>query len=141
MRISSTRCKKHLAMLWFIGSGFIFVIVLLQTIFGRYEEKATEAWAWFLPTIMPTLLLIIGVLVMDTLERGEKKQTVDRFIFWLSFSISLIYLIVVALTIFMQPFSNSSALELMKQSNLWLGPFQGLVSASLGAFYTTQRGN
>ncbi len=32
-----------------------------------------------------------------------------------------------------------SLLELMKLSNLWLAPFQGLVTASLGAFFVSKK--
>jgi hypothetical protein len=31
-------------------------------------------------------------------------------------------------------------LNLMTQSNLWLGPFQGLVTASIGAFFVKRSG-
>ena len=135
MRISWAKSKRCLAALWFTGAGIIFLILLFQTILGRYEENINEAWGWFLPTIMPTLSLVIGVLVMDAVGKGVKIRTVDRFFFRLSFILSLAYLVVVSITIFMQPFSTLSAVELMKQSNLWLGPFQGLVSGSLGAFF------
>ena len=64
-----------------------------------------------------------------------KKKSADRFVFRLSFALSLTYLVVAALTVLMQPFAAVPPLELMKQSNLWLGPFQGLVAASLGAFF------
>jgi len=135
MRISWAKCKRLLATLWFTGSGVIFFIVSFQTILGRYGENANEAWGWLLPTVMPTLSLIIGVMVMDALGRGTKIKTVDRFIFTLAFGLSVVYLLMVVLMILMQPFSSLSPLELMKQSNLWLGPFQGLVSALLGAFF------
>ncbi len=136
MLTSWTKCKRNLAVLWFTGSGVIFFILLFQTIFQRYEGRVSEVWEWFLPTIMPTLSLIVGVLVMDALGKKAKKQTVDRFVFKLSFSLSFVYLVVVALTILMPPFPKAlPTLELMQQSNLWLGPFQGLVTASLGAFF------
>ncbi|TVQ19365.1 MAG: hypothetical protein EA361_00815 [Bacteroidetes bacterium] len=135
MQISWEKSKRRLAVLWFSGAGFVFAIMLFQTILGRYGVDSSDAWGWYLPTIMPTLSLIIGVLVMDAVGKGLKIQTVDRFFFRLSFSLSLTYLFVVSLTILMQPFSPLSAVELMTQSNFWLGPFQGLVSASLGAFF------
>lgn len=135
MRVSWLKSKRSLATLWFTGAGIIFFIMLLQTILGRYETNAEQAWGWFSTTILPTLSLIIGVLVRDTMGNEPRIQTVDRFLFRLSFSLSLAYLIVVLSTILMQPFSTISIFELMKQSNLWLGPFQGLVTASLGAFF------
>jgi hypothetical protein len=40
-----------------------------------------------------------------------------------------------ALPIFLQPFSTLDPVALLKQSSLWLGPLQGLVSAALAAFF------
>lgn len=129
------KCKKRIAILWFFCAGTLFFIVLLQTILGRYGTQANEAWGWLLPTVMPTLSLIVGVLVAETLGKVAQKKYVDRFIFRLTFGLSAVYFCVVALTILLQPFTSLPSLELMKQSNLWLGPLQGLVSASLGVFF------
>ena len=139
MLVDMAKCKKKLAILWLSGTGMMFLIFLFQTIFGRYGEKAEEAWQWLLPTFMPTLSLIVGVLVVDALSKETKRKNVDRFIFRLSFALSTAYILLVAITIFLQPFASLSAIELMKQSNLWLGPFQGLVSASIGVFFVKGR--
>lgn len=139
MNILWIKAKKYLAVLWFIGGGMIFFIMLIQTILGKYEEHSEQAWGWFLPTIIPTLSLIIGVFVMDNTNKEDHMQTCNRFLFRLSFILSFMYLIVVFLTIAMQPFSAFSSIELMKKSSLWLGPFQGLVSASLGAFFIQKK--
>ena len=128
-------CKRRLATLWFLASGFLFLVVTTQTIFGKYGDQATDAWGWLLPTILPTLSLILGVLVMDARGKVVREQEVDRFLFDLTVGLSAVYLLMVALTIFVQPLVSTGAIALMKQSKLWLGPFQGLVSGSMGAFF------
>lgn len=135
MKVSMKKCKKKLAVLWFSGASILLAIFILQTNFGHYGDKAKEAWSWLLPSILPTLSLIIIVLVMDTLGKGVKTENVDRFMFRLSFYLSFAYLSIIFLIILTQPFASMTPLELMNQSNIYLGPFQGLVSASLGAFY------
>jgi hypothetical protein len=72
---------------------------------------------------------------------SEDEDTIDRFVFWFTFILSGSYLIMVALPILLQPFAPAAPLETMKQSNLWLGPFQGLVSASIGAFFVRGKRN
>ena len=84
---------------------------------------------------MPTLSLIIGVLVLDTTSTGGTDKKVELFIYRLAFGLSTFYLVLVALTPLVQPFTGLSPLELMKRSNLWLGPLQGLVAAVLAAFF------
>jgi hypothetical protein len=135
MKVSLRKCKKQIAILWFAGAGVVFFLVLFQTLFGHYGAKADDAWSWFLPTVMPTLSLIVGVLVSDAIGKQKRDKVVDRFFYRLSFILSLSYLILVAFTILMQPFSSLYPLQFLKQSHLWLGPFQGLVTASLGAFF------
>ena len=141
MKVSLRKCRKQLATLWFAGSGVLFLIVLFQTFLGRYAGRVNDAWGWFLPTVMPTLSLIIGILVSEALGKQSGKKVGDRFVYRLSFVLSLSYLIVVSLTIFMQPFSSLQPIQLLNQSQLWLGPFQGLVTASLGAFFVRAEGS
>lgn len=140
MRVSMTGSKKRLATIWFIGGGLLFLLLLMQTIFGRYGDRAREAWAWLLPTIVPTLSMITaGVVVSGPLGKSLETKTVDQFAFRLSLVLSICYIITVSLTILLSPFSEFPSLELMKLSNLWLGPFQGLVSAALAIFFVSTK--
>jgi hypothetical protein len=136
MQVSMARCKRRLGALWFGWSGLLFVLLTLQTVFGRYGSNADEAWGWLLPGLLPTLSVIISVLVMDALGQSLKVKSVDSYFFWLTFSLCTFYLMMVTLTILLQPFAPLDPLTLVKQSNLWLGPLQGLVSAALVAFFT-----
>ena len=138
MKVSMIRCKKKLAILWFVSSGLLFFVVLFQSYFGAYREHISESWEWLLPTIVPTLSLILGVFVMDTVSHGMETRKVDSFFFRLTFGVSSTYLIVVALTILISPFlwvKTQDMVDHLQRSHLWLGPLQGLVSASIGAFF------
>jgi hypothetical protein len=129
-------CKRQLALIWFIGGGILFAIVLMQTLLERYGSAANQAWGWLLPSVLPTLSLIIGQLVFDAVQGGNRGRTVDRFLFRLTAMLSSVYLLAVLMVILMAPFLRESGpLQLMAESNVWLGPVQGLVSAALGAFF------
>ena len=138
-RISMDFSQKRLATLWFIGPGFLFFLLLLQTMRGVYGDKASEAWSWLLPTFMPTLLLIVGVLVNKARLQNAQDVTVDRFMYFISFYLSIAYFIAVILTFFLSQFSAQSPLTQLKLSNLYLTPIQGLVSLALGAFFVSQK--
>ena len=141
MQISRDKAKKYLAVLWFISAAVLFILLYLQTILGHYEQNIDKVWGWFLPNILPTLSLIVGVIVTDALAQTIKTEKIDRFVFLLAFGLSITYLIVVLFTIVLQPMSPLPPLDLMSLANLWLGPFQGLVSASLGAFFIQNQKN
>ena len=80
--------------------------------------------------------LPMGVLVLDQMGGGVKTRTADAFLYRLALSLSCAYLLLILLSILVQPFAPFPPLELMQQSNLWLGPLQGLVAGALGAFFT-----
>lgn len=129
------KCKKGLARVWFSGAGLVFVIVLLQSLFGRYAGHLADAWGWFLPAVMPTLSLMIGVFVADALAGGRPERYVDAFVYRLALGLSLGYFAVVLATLLLQPFTGVAPLELLGTSQLWLAPLQSLVTAVLGAFF------
>ena len=129
------RCKRRLATVWFALGGVIFLLLVIQTVMGYYGQRATDAWGWFLPNVMPTLSLIVGVLVLDQMGGGVKTRTADAFLYRLALGLSCAYLLLILLSILVQPFAPLPPLELMQQSNLWLGPLQGLVAGTLGAFF------
>jgi hypothetical protein len=127
----------RLAIIWLAGGGFLFVILVGQSLTGYYEPRTEDAWGWFLPTVMPTLSLIVGALVADYRKAavaGQEQQAGP--LFWLGAGLSVFYLLLVALSILLQPLlAETSPLTLMQRSNLWLGPLQGLCVAALGFFF------
>ena len=134
--------KWALAAIWLVGAGVVFLLLVAQSLLGHYEPATAEVWGWFLPTVVPTLSLIIGVLVADR-RAGEGRpgggaQPAERRIFWLCAGMSALYLLLVALTVVIQPLLHATPLELMHRSNLWLGPLQGLTVAALGFFFRRQ---
>ena len=134
-----TKSKWVFASIWLGGAGLVFLILVVQSLVGRYGSQSEAAWAWYLPTVMPTLSLIIGVLVNDFRAgpTGAKVLPVSaKGLFWMGVGLSSFYLLLVAVTILVQPFlQDVSPIELMHRSNLWLGPLQGLTAGVLAAFF------
>jgi hypothetical protein len=112
--------------------------MILQSIIGRFTGVAQEMWAWFTPTVVPTLSLIIGVLA-STASEDDTGRTVKKFFYHASVGISLAYLIVLLLTMLLEPLSGTSNLAYFKFSNFWLSPMQGLVVAALGALFNSRK--
>lgn len=136
--IPMRQARRRLAVIWLAGGGVLFVIIVLQSIFGKFGDKVDEAFQWFLPAIVPTCSLILGVLLASALALSREVKLVDRFVYRLTAALSLAYLLMVSLSILMSPFSETPPLELMRQSNLWLGPLQGLVGGALGLFFVSK---
>lgn len=132
MKLPLKQSQQRLAVLWLTGSAALFALVFLQTTLGHFGDNASAAWSWLLPSILPTASLIITALLKTS---GAETKTVDRFLFWLAFLLSLFYLATVVMVLLLQPLTATAPTDALTHSNMYLGPFQGLVASSFGAFF------
>lgn len=159
MKVLMKKCKQKLGVLWLISAAVLLLILVLQIGFGMYPDteihtdseqspdsvqyidNVQEAWDWFIPKIGPILTLIISVWVIDALGKSDRKR-VDRFFFRITYAISASYLllILIVLTTFHWIFDDSTAIDLLKQSSLWLNFILTLVIATIGIFFVKSSG-
>ncbi len=133
-----TKAKNLLATLWSIWLVLMLFLMIAQTIGGNYNNKqgVFDAWGWWATTVLPVPSLIVTVLVTDALGQGIRKDTVSKFLFILTLTFSLVYILAATATIILSPFySRADPLGLMQLSHLWLGPLLGLVTALVGVFF------
>jgi len=133
--MSGKQAKNVLVIVWFVGSGLLFSVLILQSLFRFSPTEREAVWSLFLPSIVPTLTLIIGVLVTETLGQAQPQAWVMGPIFSLTLFLSALYLVAIGLPIFLSPFSDETPIALLRASQLWMVPLQGLTSAALGAFF------
>src|SRR5271165_847450 len=137
------RVRFRLTTVWLLGSLPILVIVVVQSLFGRaYGNHANDAWGWLLPTLMPTLGMIVGTHAYTARDPLASQAQVRRDFFAVALFLSIVYLFFVYLTILVQPFVTKSAenrIALMQTSNLYLGPLQGLVATALGVLFASKQ--
>lgn len=137
-RLGLEQARNSLAKIWFIGAGFVFSILVVQSILGKYEGSLQEVWAWFVPTVLPTLALMLGVIGATALTDDNDERTVKAFFFTLSKYLSMFYLVILITTIFLEPLSDTPGIKLYNLSNYWLGPVQGLVVAAISILFASQ---
>ena len=132
-----------LAGIWLFGAGLCFAVLVGQSQASIFGSDLGGVWGWFLPTVMPTLSLIVGALVAEyrktTAGSAEANKRAEVPVFWLGAALSAVYLVLLGLAIVMPAFQGETApLILMQRSNYWLGPLQGLCVAALGFFFQSQ---
>lgn len=138
--VSLDRARWRLAVLWFSLSGLVTLTLIVQSAAGKYSDVVQEVWSWALPTIMPTLSLILAVLGANALQPDGPGTRVRKAFYSLALVLSLAYLLLVLLTITLDPLTPYDSLELMNLSNLWLGPLQGVVASSIAVLFFTKQG-
>jgi hypothetical protein len=85
--------RSRLALLWLGSAGVIFVTLVLQSLRLVYGDRTQEVWGWILPTLMPTLALIVTVLGYSALDPAMSRAVVRRTFFQISFYLSVAYLV------------------------------------------------
>jgi hypothetical protein len=129
--------RNKLATVWFTGAGAMLALLAVQSILGKHD-KLQEVWSWFVPNVIPSLSLMLGVIAADALSSTEDARSVKVTFFRIARGVSLFYLTLLALTILLEPFSPRPGMELFTLSNYWLSPTQGLAVAAVGAVFATQ---
>lgn len=135
-RIDLNIAQRRLVVVWLTGSIPMTALMLART-FGPNATDIERVWSWLLPSIMPTLSLVIGTYAATALSQIDRPRTVDRVFFRVAVALSIAYLIIVTLAIFLYPASSQPALVTLDRIALVLGPTQGLVSACLGVFFVS----
>jgi hypothetical protein len=143
--ITMNRSKYFLGSVWLIGFLIPFLLLTIQTIGGtKYldenkVDRVGDVWAWFLPTVLPTLSLMIGVFIVDAANQSLRDKDVSPFIFVLAVVFSLVYLSVLSLMFILNHGDFVTDPAHLKQSSLFLGPLQGLVSGLIGVFFVNKK--
>jgi len=149
--------RKRLLLIWGIGFGIPFILLLFQFGGGKYGyEKSLEALGWLTSLTLSTFLLMVGVMVSNPItldeddqrpdaELKEKKKTArrvklaktahEKFVFQFAAGVSLIYLLIINLVFFLEPYSSDKPQELMRVSKIYLAVFDALLSLLIGYFF------
>lgn len=138
MWMSARSAKTRLALVWFLGvlPLFLFVLVLSLT----SPDNGALTWAWFLPTVMPNLSLIVGVWVADSRAGKTEDRQVDVFTYRLTLGLSAFYLLTIGGLFLAHPYHPQGLGEWLRASQPWLAALQGLASLAMGAFYVQRPG-
>lgn len=137
-RLAESTTQGRLAAVWFAGAAVVFLLLLVQTLTGKYGDHAGAAWGWLMPAILPTLSLITGAIAYNA-SKPKRDTTVDRLAYRVALGLSVFYLALLLTTLLVEPLIRATPLQLLEMSDFWLGPVQGLVGLSLGAFFVSAR--
>lgn len=134
------KAQRTLLFVWALGTLVPFLLLLAQTVQGKYGDQSSKAWDWFIPAVVPTLTVIVGAIAYGASKPVERKS-VDRLAFSAAKWVSMFYLALISATLLLQPFSETSPLAFLEgSSRTWLAAVHGLVGVSLGAFFTSTKG-
>lgn len=138
------RVRSRIALLWFVGAGLVYLLLIGQSLGTVYSGRLIEVWGWALPAFMPTLSLIVSVFGASALiSPSEDARVQVRGDFYrLTYGLSVTYLCVILMTILAQPIAtalnpdeNFKAADVLKLSSFWIAPLQSLVVLAMGSLF------
>jgi hypothetical protein len=129
-------CQRKLTTLWLVALIPAFLAMVGRTLFGPVDYQ--QMWEWFLPSTMPTLILIIGTRAGIATKR-IRARGVDPGFFKLALALSVVYLLLIDMVVVSEPFLKSPTINVVRQSSLFLAPLQGLVAACIGVFFASSK--
>lgn len=133
MKKNSEIARKRITYLWFIGSGVIVTLIVIQQLNGKFEDKTSEGWLWISANLMPTIGLISSGLVSRV--KTLKPSNINKLYFNICFYPSLFYLLLMVGIIFLYPFTDYPVIEYYHQSNIFLIPLQAVIGCLIGIFF------
>jgi hypothetical protein len=77
MSIPFSKGQQNIALLWFCGGGFAMIVLIVQSIAGTWGSWVSDAWSWLLPTILPTLTLILSTVTMEAIQQRASRREVN----------------------------------------------------------------
>jgi hypothetical protein len=135
-RVTLEEARSRLSTVWFAGSGLVFVLLMVESLFGKYGTDTQQVWAWYIPCVVPTLSLMVSVLGAGALGSGDRRYLRYNF-FTLTWWLSLSYIVVLLLTVIAASV-RVPAVDVLVLSNSWLGPLQGVVVAAIGYIFISK---
>ncbi len=141
--------QYRLLSIWLYGGLATGVLLIVLTLSGRYESNADKVWSWFIPTIVPTLSLMIGVIAAEAMLPPERRgeHSVEQRFAGLATRLSCAYIVVLFGTIVATTIAAAldtsgepkTAAEWLLSSNYWLAPFQAFAAVAIGAVFRSAR--
>jgi hypothetical protein len=125
--------RKKLLWLWLGFTSIIMILIILQTLAGKFDLIERMAWLWAFTHLLPILLLLLCAVLLNKNPSKVLYQSTFQAVYYASLG----YLILIILTIFALPYAtlNWSIEEYLRKSNLWLMPYQAVLLIAFGIMY------
>jgi len=120
---------NRLVALWFPAILLLLLLLIAQTIGGKFGDNVGQAWWWFSQTVLPLTLLLVLLYV-----RAQRSvySTVPGTVRWVSISLIVVYFISILFPLLFQPISGGVSISNPKNSTIYLLIFEGLIMTFLG---------
>ncbi len=80
--------QRRLLLIWLIGPVPAVIPLLARTL-GPNADEIERVWAWLLPSVMPTLSLVVGTYAATALTESPETKSVEVLFFRVAAALSV----------------------------------------------------
>jgi hypothetical protein len=130
--------QRKVASMWYIFGALILLLIIVQSVGGKYSSDYLKVIGWYSKNILPTLLVLSTTMIFAARnEHSIKDKHISMYFAKIIKAASWFYFVVILLFFLAQPIVYSrmgkSALETLEMSTPFLGVIQGFINALIGA--------
>jgi hypothetical protein len=130
--------QRKVASMWYIFGSLILLLIIVQSIGGKYSSDYLKVIGWYSKNILPTLLVLTTTMIFAARnEHSIKDKQINRYFAKIIKAASWFYFVCIILFFLAQPIvyshTGKSALETLEMSTPFLGVIQGFINALIGA--------
>lgn len=117
---------------WLISACAISILILLQSIFGKYGNDSEVAWSWMCGLFVPPLSLLLTAALTES-SIDWHNQVASTFKYWVAFGAGGVCILAVAFILLIEPVVSLSYFQLFEKTSLALALWQGFSVAAISA--------
>lgn len=132
--LSVRRARNILSLFWILATGPLILLVIVQTVLGKYGQDWQIAWGWLSPLVFPILSLVLAFSVLSA-DPAAKRPFRAPAVFWGTMILCGFYVAMLWSVILLEPVSELGWVNLMKFLGWPLGVVQGVVAGAVTRFF------
>lgn len=129
---------QSLFYLWLIGAVVLALVLLGQSIAGKYGDDDAAAWSWFLSLVVAPFSLLTVAAFVDP-SASWRNAAANTFKFRAGFIASFGVLLVGLATLLIEPLLQMNWFDLFSRSGIVIALLQAPVMAAVGGVVFDRR--
>lgn len=122
----------RLLVIWLAFPLPALLLLVAQTVGGKYGEDSAQAWNWLLAQIAPILALVMTS-AFSSPSRTWREKPANSFRWKCAAGTSILYAVLILALLLVEPLLGSTPYELFGESGWLLALLQSVVIACIGA--------
>lgn len=126
--------RKKLTLIWLIGSGILFILMVSKSI--NNTGYVSAIWAWYGSSILPGLGLILGLWTAVTRKGFTSENSVLSTSGTIAILLTIFYFLVLLLSLLGSSMASMSYPEYLQLTQNWLAVLQAPTIAFIAKIFT-----